>query len=186
MASLQRAALPLVTGPILSWGEYGDLPGELDNPRGIAVDPAGHVYVADTQNDRIQNSRSRASRCGLGMSGDGRGQFLGPRSVALDAQGNIYVADYWNHRIQKLSPTGEPLAQWGAYGQAPGQFDHPTAVAVDYGQHVYIAEYWAHRVQKLSRPASRWRWGAVKGPTWSTAVAPGPGTRRRGQPLCRG
>ena len=68
----------------------------------------------------------------------------------MDAQGNIYVADYWGHRIQKLSPSGQPLAQWGSYGQAPGQFDHPTAVAVDTDGNVYVAEYWAHRVQKLS------------------------------------
>lgn len=151
VASLSRAALPLVTGPILSWGEYGDLPGEFDNPRGIVVDATGHVYVADYQNDRIQKlSGAGQPLAQWGTSGDGPGQFRGPRSVALDAQGNIYVADYWNHRIQKLSPTGEPLAQWGAYGQAPGQFDHPTAVAVDADGNVYIAEYWAHRVQKLS------------------------------------
>ena len=160
VASLDRAALPLVTGPILAWGEYGELPGELDNPRGIAVDAAGHVYVADTQNDRIQKfSIAGQPLAAWGMSGAGPGQFLGPRSVALDAQGNIYVADYWNHRIQKLSPTGEPLAQWGSYGQAPGQFDHPTAVAVDTHGNVYVAEYWAHRVQKLSptgQPLAVW------------------------------
>ena len=95
----------------------------------------------------------------MGATGEGPEQFRGPRSVALDAHGNIYVADYWNHRIQKLSPTGEPLAQWGAYGQAPGQFDHPTAVAVDADGNVYIAEYWAHRVQKLSptgQPLAVW------------------------------
>ena len=160
VASLDRAALPLVTGPILAWGEFGDLPGEFDNPRGIAVDATGHVYVADYQNDRIQKlSATGQPLAQWGTSGDGPGEFRGPRSVALDAQGNVYVADYWNHRIQKLSPVGEPLAQWGAYGQAPGQFDHPTAVVVDTHGNVYIAEYWAHRVQKLSpagQPLAVW------------------------------
>ena len=151
VASLDRAALPLVTGPILAWGEFGDLPGEFDNPRDLAVDAAGHVYVADYQNDRIQKlSTAGQPLAQWGTSGDGPGEFRGPRSVALDAHGNLYVADYWNHRIQKLAPTGQPLAQWGAYGQAPGQFDHPTAVAVDTHGNVYIAEYWAHRIQKLS------------------------------------
>ena len=160
VSSLNRAALPLVTGPILAWGEFGDTPGEFDNPRGIAVDAAGNVYVADYQNDRIQKlSTAGQPLAQWGMSGDGPGEFRGPRSIALDAQGNIYVADYWNHRVHKLSPTGQPLAQWGSYGQAPGQFDHPTAVAVDTHGNVYVAEYWAHRVQKLSstgQPLAVW------------------------------
>ena len=160
VASLHRAALPLVTGPTLAWGEFGDLPGEFDNPRGIAVDIAGHVYVADTQNDRIQKfSIAGQPLASWGTTGEGPGQFRGPRSVALDTHGNIYVTDYWNHRIQKLSPSGEPLVLWGSYGQAPGQFDHPAAVAVDPHGNIYVAEYWAHRIQKLSpagQPLAAW------------------------------
>ncbi len=151
VTSLHRAALPLVTGPTLAWGEFGDTPGEFDDPRGIAVDAAGHVYVADYDNDRIQKLSVAGQPLAVwGTSGDGPGQFRGPRSVAVDAQGHIYVADYWGHRVQKLSPTGQPLAQWGAYGREPGQFDHPTAVAVDTHGNLYVAEYWGHRVQKLS------------------------------------
>ena len=175
VASLQRGALPLVTGPILAWGEFGDTPGEFDDPRGIAVDAAGHVYVADYDNDRIQKlSTAGQPLAQWGTSGGGPGQFRGPRSVALDAQGNIYIADYWSHRIQKLSPTGQPLAQWGTYGQAPGQFDHPTAVAVDTHGNVYVAEYWAHRVQKLSPTGEPLAvWGSQGSDPGPAALAPG-------------
>ena len=151
IAGLVRTPLPPVTGPILSWGEYGNTPGEFDEPRGIAIDSNGHVYVADFDNDRIQKlSAAGQPLAQWGTTGDEAGQFRGPRSVALDAQGNLYVADYWGHRVQKISPTGMPLAQWGSYGQRQGQFDHPTAVAVDGRGNVYVAEYWGQRVQKLS------------------------------------
>ena len=33
---------------------YGEDPGEFDNPRGLAVDSAGVLYVCDTNNNRIQ------------------------------------------------------------------------------------------------------------------------------------
>ena len=36
------------------FGENGDKPGEFDSPAGIAVDPGDRVYVADSDNHRIQ------------------------------------------------------------------------------------------------------------------------------------
>jgi len=50
----------------------------------------------------------------VGEWGSGPGEFRFPRGVALDTQGNIYVADAANNRIQRLSPQGEPLAQFGS------------------------------------------------------------------------
>ncbi len=43
------------TGTFLTkWGSSGSGDGEFNSPYGVAVDPAGNVYVADTDNDRIQ------------------------------------------------------------------------------------------------------------------------------------
>ena len=39
--------------------------------------------------------------------------------LAVDAQGNVYAVDRYNNRIQKISPNGEPLAQWGTNGSGP-------------------------------------------------------------------
>jgi DNA-binding beta-propeller fold protein YncE len=35
-------------------GGHGRRKGEFDNPRAIAVDSAGNIYVADTNNNRVQ------------------------------------------------------------------------------------------------------------------------------------
>ena len=77
------------------------------------------------------------------------GQFWAPRGVAVDGAGNLYVADTKNQRIQKLSPDGEPLAQWGSAGSAPGQFRNPSGVAVDGAGNLYVADTENNRVQVL-------------------------------------
>jgi len=68
------------------------------------------------------------------------GQFASPTGVAVDGQGNVYIVDSGNNRIQKLSPAGEPLAQWGTLVSDPGQFNGPQGVAVDSQGNVYVAD----------------------------------------------
>ena len=95
----------------------------------------------------------------LAGPGSGPGEFREPYNLALDGQGNIYVADFGNNRIQKLSPDGEPLAQWGSQGDGPGQFLRPTGVAVDGPGNIYVADAGSRRIQKLSpagEPLAHW------------------------------
>jgi hypothetical protein len=78
-----------------------------------------------------------------------------PYGVAVDSQGNIYMADYGggrgNGRIQKLSPSGQPLAQWGYRGSGSGQFSSPWGVTLDSQGNIYVADSNNSRIQKLSR-----------------------------------
>ncbi len=114
-------------------GSPGAGTGQLSYPRGIAVDTAGTLYVADSGNNRIVafdalgNSFSWGSFCNLTTEaregcvdpdGDGplplgAGQFNEPWGVAVDAAGRVYVADTWNHRIQAFDSQGHFLGQWG-------------------------------------------------------------------------
>ena len=58
------AAKQRSVGAILSFGSKGSGDGQLAEPKGVAVDSAGNIYVADTQNQRIQKFRTRrASSC---------------------------------------------------------------------------------------------------------------------------
>src|SRR5919198_6325441 len=46
---------------LLSWGTEGLGPGQFENPRGIAVDGAGNVYVAESGNTRVQKFDSNGN-----------------------------------------------------------------------------------------------------------------------------
>ena len=70
----------------LTLGSRGGGDGEFRAPRGMTVDSAGDVYVADTDNDRIQVFDSDGNFLRKwGSEGFGNNQFFGPRDVALDS-----------------------------------------------------------------------------------------------------
>jgi serine/threonine-protein kinase len=142
------------------WGAPGAAAGQFSSPSGVAVADDGSIYVADTDNARIQKlSLLGQPLAQWGSLGAAAGQFSAPLGVAVDRRGNVYVADSANDRIQKLSPEGKALAQWGSHGTAPGQFSSPSGIAVADDGSIYVADTDNARLQKLSsdgRPESLW------------------------------
>jgi tripartite motif-containing protein 71 len=112
------------------WGSYGSGNGQFYNPSGIIVDSAGNVYVADTNNNRIQKFSSNGTYLlQWGSRGSGPGQFLNPTSMALDSAGNIYVVDSGNNRIEVFTNQGTYVTTFGEAG---------AAVAIDRTGNVYL------------------------------------------------
>jgi len=82
--------------------------GEFSSPGGVAVDGVGKIYVADTNNNRVQVFNSGGVfQYAFGSSGTGNGQFNTPYGIAVGGDSNIYVADTFNNRIQVFK-TPEP------------------------------------------------------------------------------
>jgi DNA-binding beta-propeller fold protein YncE len=120
------------------------------------VDPAGNVYVVDSENNRIQKFDRTGELLqvigGNGPGDDGHGfdpgQFHDPYGIALDAQGFIYVTDTANQRVQKLDPEGSVVATWGGQGSAAGQFDRPLGIALNSAAGtLYVADRQNGRIQ---------------------------------------
>lgn len=126
-------------------------------PRGIASDPAGNLYVADTLNHRIAVfDRHGTFVRAWGSAGAGKGQFSSrdsPLGLAVGPDGRVYVADTWNQRIEVFSKTGAFIRQWGGgpIGNGPGQFFGPRSVAVSTTGRVYVADTGNERIQVFSR-----------------------------------
>ena len=76
--------------------------GQFKYPYSVAVDGSGNVYVADTENHRIQKFGPDGTfLTQWGSLGSGDGEFNRPYGVAVEG-GFVYVADTNNHRIQKF------------------------------------------------------------------------------------
>ena len=92
--------------------------GQWSIPRGIAVSPAGEVFVADTGRQQIMRVDATgqvtavAGMGGSGFSGDGgvasSAQLNFPWDVAIGPAGVLYVADLENYRVRLLSPQSAP------------------------------------------------------------------------------
>ncbi len=142
------------------WGGPGSGPGRFAFPASVAVDAGGTVYVADSENDRIQTFTEAGRHLGeWGASGSGPGELATPEAVAVDASGDVYVADKGNHRIEKFSATGAYLAEWGGEGSGPGQLEAPEDIALDAAGNLYVADAGNDRIEEFTpggAPITRW------------------------------
>ncbi len=145
---------------------------QLALPSGIAVDGAGNVYIADTNNQRI---RRIANGTISTVAGDGEELFSGdggaataasldqPTGVAVDAAGNVYIADKNDHRVRMVSAAGiiSTLAGSGTPGFAGGfsgdkaaasaaSLAKPVGVAVDSQGSVYVADTNNQRIRQIT------------------------------------
>lgn len=142
---------------ITRWGNNGTANGNFDlSPDSeVAVDSSGNVYVADSDNNRIQKFTSTGGFITKwGTFGTGNGQFKNPTGVAVASDGSVYVVDANNIRVQKFTSTGAYVTQWSGSGTAAGHFQALAGVAVDLSGNVYTIEGATNRVQKFTSAGS--------------------------------
>ena len=169
-------------------GTPGVGPGEMDQPRGLATDPFGNVWVADHENARVLkftgNGRlllTLGANGGDGSWGEGIGEFNSPRGICSDREGFIYIADDVNHRIVKLAnDTGQFVAIFGkpggpvsGSGTGPGEFKLPYGCAVDNNGHLWVADTNNHRVVELTTDGMFIRNWGVNGGDGTPGTGPG-------------
>ena len=130
---------------ITKWGVTGNADGQFNNPTGIAVDNSGNIYVADSNNNRIQKFNSNGTfitKWGI--------PNIYPEGIAIDSMGNIYITDTANHNVQKFNSNGTFIKKWGMQGTQYGQFLYPTGIAVDTTNNIYVADANNFRIQKFN------------------------------------
>jgi tripartite motif-containing protein 71 len=138
-------------------GASGSGPGQFNHPAAVALDGAGDVYVADTNNNRVVKLNPGGSQIGeWGSRGTSDGRFRDPTGIAVDAAGKVYVVDNENNRVQIFDANGRFIGKWGMRGVGVGQFSQPTAVTVDCNGDVYVADTNNNRVERFNpaNPAS--------------------------------
>ena len=142
---------------------------QLNTPEDLAVDSAGNVYIADSQNHKVRKvapNGTISTFAGSGTPGStGDGGAAGsatlnlPFGLAADAAGNVYITEFLGNRVRKVNPSGTitTVAGNGTAGYSgdggsatTAMLSGPQDVAVDSAGNVYIADANNNRVRIVS------------------------------------
>ncbi len=126
-------------------------------PRGIALDSSGNLYVADYENNVVR--KVTATGVVTTLAGgydtpgtvDGQGanaRFMSLNGIAVDSAGNVFVADAGSRAIRKITASG--LVSTFVGGGTTAQFGEPRGVVVDSSGNVFVADYSAHVIWKVT------------------------------------
>lgn len=137
----------------------------LDAPTGVAVDPAGDLYIADHSNAEVLRVTpagvlsviAGTGRAGLPVPGPAAASPLGYlHSIALDTAGDLYIADYSNSLVEKVTPAGVLSVVAGDGTEAtpvPGPATTSplsvAGIAVDPAGNLYLADYNTDTVDRV-------------------------------------
>ena len=141
---------------------------ELNQPLGVAVDPLGRVYIADSGNDRIRMVNTEGiittfAGVGEGFSGDGGpalfARLSAPRDVAVDTLGHLFIADTDNNRIRVVdlnsgviqTVAGTEFSDFKEEGSGlETSLNTPSGIFATPSGTVYIADSNNHRILELT------------------------------------
>jgi sugar lactone lactonase YvrE len=128
---------------------------ELHNPKGLAFDASGNLFIADTGNNVIRkmdpsgNITTVAGNGTSGYAGDGlaatNAALNQPSGVAVDPIGNLFIADSFNAVVREIGTNGiittfVKLNDYSSY----------SSVAVDAFGSVFIAEAAGNVIVKVN------------------------------------
>ncbi len=133
----------------------------LDEPRGLAVDGLGNLYIADSQNNVVRKVDGLTGTISTVLGGTATAtQLSDPTGLVMDASGHLYVSDSRNNVVRELNTqngTVSTVAGTSAAGYtgdgAPAvnaTLDSPAGLALDSFGNLYIADSVNNVIRKVS------------------------------------
>src|SRR5262249_14101953 len=140
----------------------------LNAPMGVAIDPDGNLYIADTGNNRVRFVNAAgmiytvAGNGNAAFFGDGslayNASLHGPQSVAVDGRYNLDIADTLDHRVRKVGLDGiidTVVGRGQGFGGDGGPatlalLNLPSSITLDAAGNLFIADGGNNRIRKVS------------------------------------
>ena len=149
-----------------------------DTPTAIVLDPAGNLYVADSQNGAVRRIGVDGLVTTLAQSAPGPEPLLvRPGALALTADGYLYIGDMARGRILQLSPAGVLRGLTGiGIDIEPGdaatpRFGRVAALALDRDGALYASDAGRRSLRRAAPRGAPLRVPAVIEPQAKTAPA---------------
>ncbi len=152
-ASVPKQRAPLFRF-MMEFGAPGVGPGQFKNPSGISVSQSGDIYVADTDNDRVQRFSPRGVFLDqVGGFGRRDAQFNRPVGVAAGFGLEVYVADSRNRRLSIFTQGLRLAGIVGGEGavRPAMELGFLGGVAVSRSGQVYVTDAEGNQVVKFTR-----------------------------------
>lgn len=111
-------------------------------PRGMCIDQAGNLYVADYGRSAVFVFTPSGGfiRTIGGAAGSSDGQLNGVMDVGVSRNNDVYVLETVNNRVSVFSQSGQFVRKWGSSGLLDGQLSTPLSLAISPIGDVYIAQ----------------------------------------------
>ena len=131
-------------------GTNGSTSSMLSSPRGIFVNTALSLYVADCGNNRVQLFRYRYRNAST-VVGNDTIDLDCPIGIVLDGDANLFITDSGNNRIIRSGPEGYRCVAGCSRvsGSGQTQLNNPRALSFDPYGNIYVADGFNNRVQKF-------------------------------------
>ena len=139
--TISNPEYPSILQPRFSVGKQGTAEGELDNPRGVAVDEKSKlIYIANTDNISI------FSMTGEFIDRFCMGQVIRPYGIAISGN-NVFVSDSGSDCLYKfLLPKFQLLTKVGKEGTGVDEFRNPNYLTVTRDKYVLVADCFNDRI----------------------------------------
>ena len=114
-------------------GTTGSGNKQFSQPWGIALDGNGQLYVADSNNNRVQIFTPKGKFVTKwGQAGNNDGQLNTPSGLYALSNEDIFVSDTGNNRIQRFGAgSGYFSSKVGSFGSDHAQFKAPHGICYD-------------------------------------------------------
>jgi RHS repeat-associated protein len=130
-------------------GIAGSGNGQLNEPKGMAIDSKGNFWISDQANNNVQEFNKEYKFVLKVTTANGKA-FSAPQGVATDSKNDVWIDDRPNDRIVELNESGGYITQFGTVGTGNGQFKEPIDVAIDSSNNVFVLDTGNSRVQKFN------------------------------------